>query len=82
MTKYKARFVARDSTQRPGLYYRERYSPTVRLSTLRTVLECGVRQVIKVRQMDVKTANLNAPKNEKIFWSSQKGSSGATWSVN
>ena len=64
MTKYKAR---------PCSYYRETYSPTVRLSTLRTVLECGVRQGIKFWQMDVKTAYLNAPINEETFLEQPEG---------
>ena len=42
--KYKARFVARGFTQSPGLDHHETYTPTVRLSTLRTVVACGVRQ--------------------------------------
>ena len=67
MTKYKACFAARGFTQTPSLDYHETYSPTVRLSTLRTVLACGVRQGIKFRQLDIKTAYLNAPIDEDIF---------------
>ena len=67
VTTYKARFVARGFTQTPGLDYYETYSPTVRLSTLRTVLACGVKQGIKFWQMDIKTAYLIAPIDEEIF---------------
>ena len=49
VTKYKARFVALGFTQTRGLDYHETYSPTVRLSTLRTVLACGVKHGIKFR---------------------------------
>ena len=73
VTKYKARFAARGFTQTPGLDYHETYSPTVRLSTLRTVLACGVRQGIKFQQMDIKTAYLNAPKGEEIFVEQPEG---------
>ena len=59
--KYKACFGVRGFTQTPGLDYHKTYSPTVRLSTLRTVLACGMRQSIKFRQMDIKTAYLNVP---------------------
>ena len=73
VTKYKARFVARGFTQTPGLDYHETYSPTVRLSTLRTVLACGVRQGIKFRQMDIKTAYLNAHSEEESFLEQPEG---------
>ena len=67
MTMYKALFVARGFTQTSGLDYHESYSPTVKLSTLTTGLACGMRQGIKFRQMDIKTAFLNASINEDIF---------------
>ena len=73
VTKYKALFVARVFTQTPGLDYHETYSPTVRLSTLRTVLACGVRHGIKFRQMDIKSAYLNAPIDEEIFLEQSEG---------
>ena len=73
VTKYKARFVARGFTQTPGLDYHETYSPTVRLSTLRTVFACGVRQGIKFRQMDMKSAYLIAPIDEEIFLEQPEG---------
>ena len=65
--------MARGFTQTPGLDYHETYSPTVRLSTLRTVLACDVRQGIKFRQMDIKSAYLNAPIDEEIFLEQPEG---------
>ena len=73
VTKYKAHFVAPGVTQTPGLDYHETYSPTVRLSTLRIVLACGVRQGIKFRQMDIKRAYINAPIDEEIFLEQPEG---------
>ena len=73
VTEYKACFVARGFTQTPGLDYHETYSPTVRLSTLRTMLACGVIPGIKFRQMDIKTAYLNAPIDKEIFLEQPQG---------
>ena len=69
----KARFVAPGVTQTSGLDYHEKYLPAVRLSTLRKVFACGVRQGIKFRQMDTKTAYLIAPIDAEIFLEQSKG---------
>ena len=42
VVKYKARFVARGFTQTPGIYFHDTYSPTGKLSTLRTELSWHV----------------------------------------
>ena len=60
ISKCKARCVALVFAQAPGLDYHEIYAPTARLSTLRTMLAC-VQHGVKFRQLDIKTANLNAP---------------------
>lgn len=73
VTKYKARFVARGFTQSPGLDYHETYSPTVKLSTLRTVLACGIQKGARFKQMDIKTAYLNAPLDEEILLEQPEG---------
>ena len=41
VVKYKARFVARGFTQTTGIDFNDTYSPTAKLSTLRTVLHVG-----------------------------------------
>ena len=71
--KVQGTFCGAGFTQTPGLVYHETYSPTVRLLTLRTVLACGVRQGIKFRQIDIKTAYLNAPIDEEIFQEQPEG---------
>ena len=41
--KYKALFVARGFTQTTGIDFHDTYSPTAKLTTLRSVLACGVK---------------------------------------
>ena len=43
VVKYKARIVARGFTQTPGIDFYDTYSPTAKMSTLRTVLACGMK---------------------------------------
>ena len=57
VVKYKAQFVARGFTQTPGIDFHDTYSPTAKLSTLRTVLAtCGVKLGMHFNQKDIKTA--------------------------
>ena len=51
--------MARDSTQIPGIDFHDTYSPSAKLSTLRTVLACGVELGMHFNQMEIKTAFLN-----------------------
>ena len=73
VVKFKARFVARGFTQTPGIDFHETYSPTAKLSTLRTVVACGVKLGMLFHQMDIKTAYLNAPIHEDIFMQQPQG---------
>ena len=73
VVKYKGRFVARGFTQTPGIDYHDTYSPTAKLSTLRTVLACGVKLGMHFNQMDIKTAYLNAPIQEDIYMEQPEG---------
>ena len=73
ISEYRARFVARGFSQTQGLDYFETYAPTARLSTLRTMLACGVQQGVNFRQLDIKTAYLNAPIDEEIYLEQPEG---------
>ena len=70
---YKARFVAQGFTQTPGLDFHDTYSPTAKLSTLRTVLACRVNLGMLFNQMDIKTAYMNAPLQEDIYMEQPEG---------
>jgi hypothetical protein len=42
LERYKARWVLRGFTQRPGVDYDETFSPVVKLATVRTVLSLAL----------------------------------------
>jgi hypothetical protein len=46
LSRYKARWVLRGFTQRPGIYYDETFSPVVKPATVRTVLSLWLLLVI------------------------------------
>jgi len=56
---YKARWVLRGFTQRPGVDYDETFSPVVKPATVRTVLSLALTRGWPVHQLDVKNAFLH-----------------------
>jgi hypothetical protein len=67
ITRYKARYVARGFSQVQGRDYEETYSPTVRYTTIRTILALAAQRGMSLHQMDIKTAYLNAKVDEDIY---------------
>jgi hypothetical protein len=65
--RYKARYVARGFSQIHGRDYDETYSPTVRYTTIRTILALAAQRGMNLHQMDIKTAYLNATVDEDIY---------------
>ena len=74
--KHKARYVAGGLNQKQGVDFEETYSPTARMVTLRFLVSFAVQRDRKLKQLDVKTAYLNAEVDEEIFvqqpWSAEK----------
>ncbi|MBW0482598.1 hypothetical protein O181_022313 [Austropuccinia psidii MF-1] len=64
--EYKARLCAHGFHQIPGLDYQNTFAPTGRLSSLRTLISFAAIQKYQFHQMDVQSAFLNAPLQEKI----------------
>ena len=64
IVKYKARLVARGYLQVLGIDYDETFSPVTRLETVRIVLAIAAQLGLKIHQMDVETAFLNADLEE------------------
>ena len=63
----KARYVARGFKQKQGVDYDQTYSPTVKMVSLRVLLSSAVQKEMKLKHLDIKTAYLNAGKEEKNF---------------
>ena len=71
--KYKARYVAKGFSQIKDVNYFETFSPTARMSTLRTLINISVNKNYHIHQMDVKTAFLNAEIDTEIYVDQPEG---------
>ena len=67
ITKYKARYVARGFKQKHGIDFDETYSPTIKMITVRMLLNLAVQREMKLKQLDIKTAYLNADIDDEIY---------------
>ena len=65
--RHKARYAARGFKQKRGVDYDQTYRPTVKMVTLRVLLSSAVQNEMKLKQLDIKTAYLNASIEEEIF---------------
>ncbi len=73
ISRYKARFVCKGYTQTAGVDYFETFAPVVNATSLRILLAMAARNNWDVLHMDVKTAFLNAPVDEKIYVQQPQG---------
>ena len=73
VTKHKARFVAKGYSQQQGIDYKDTYSPTTRLSTIRIILQIVANLGGIPKQMDIKTAYLNAQIEENVYMLQAEG---------
>ena len=71
--KYKARFVAKGYSQKPGTDYEETFSPTADMTSVRVVMQKAVQDNLVLHQMDVKTAYLHAPIDRDIYMEQPEG---------
>ncbi|GJW26670.1 ribonuclease H-like domain-containing protein [Tanacetum coccineum] len=67
LSRYKAHLVANDSTQLPGIYVDETFSPVVKPATIHTVLSLALSQHWPVHQLEVKNAFLHGYLSETIY---------------
>ena len=65
--KYKARLCARGDQQTSGVGYSEYFAPTVRYNTLRVLLALACYHDLKVEQLDVVSAFLDANVQETLY---------------
>ena len=73
ISRFKARFVAKGYSQVLGKDLHETYLPKTRLSTIRLLVSFSVQKGSKIRQMDIKTAYLNAPIAEEVYMKQPEG---------
>ena len=67
MSSYKARFVAKVVAQKFGEDYFGTFSPTPRLSAIRLLLNFAAQFRCPIKQLDVKTAFLDAPIDIDVY---------------
>ncbi|RVW18983.1 Retrovirus-related Pol polyprotein from transposon RE1 [Vitis vinifera] len=66
--RFKARLVAKGFNQRPGIDYKETFSPIVKLITICTVLTLVIMQGWSLRQLDVNNAFLHGHLTKKSVY--------------
>jgi hypothetical protein len=71
--RYKAQWILRGFTQRPGVDYNETFSLDVKSATVRMVFTIAVSHDWPVQQLDVKNAFLHDTLSETIFYSQPTG---------
>jgi Reverse transcriptase (RNA-dependent DNA polymerase) len=71
--RYKARLVAQDFTQIPGVDYEETYSPIVNAITLRFLISLTITENLQMRLMDVVTAYLYGSLDNDIYMKVSEG---------
>ncbi|MDR3547936.1 MAG: reverse transcriptase domain-containing protein [Candidatus Pacebacteria bacterium] len=79
VSRHKARMVVQGFHQEPHKHFdpENLYAPTLHATSLRVLLSIATQLKYKLRQIDVKTAFLNAPVKEEIYITLPKGSKNA-----
>ncbi len=71
--KYKARYVAKGYSQKPGTDYEETFSPTADMTSVRVIMQKAAQEDLVLHQMDVKTAYLHAPIDCELYIEQPEG---------
>ncbi|MBW0472312.1 hypothetical protein O181_012027 [Austropuccinia psidii MF-1] len=66
VTKYKARLCAQGFSQAFGKDYSKNFAPTINLHSLQTLIAFSVSHKLDFQQLDIHSAFLNAPLDEKV----------------
>jgi hypothetical protein len=73
LERYKASWVLRGFTQRPGVDYDDTFSPVVKSATVLTVLSLALARSWPVHQLDVKNAFLHGLLTKTVYCSQSAG---------
>lgn len=73
ISRYKARLIIREFSQREGIDYNETFSPVARFDTIRTVLSIAANEELEIAQFNVKTAFLNGVICGDIYMNQPEG---------
>jgi hypothetical protein len=71
--RFKTRLVAKGYTQKEGVDFKETFSPTLRLESLRYLISLAKLNGFQVNHLDVQTAFLNGELEEDIFMEIPEG---------
>lgn len=70
---FKARYVAKGYSQLEGIDYKETFSPTASMTSVRILIQKAAQDNLVLHQMDVKTAYLHAPMDCEIYMEQPEG---------
>ena len=67
LERRKARVVAKGFAQQPSLHFFETFAPVARLSSLRLLIALSVKFNLRINQLDIETAYLNADMDTLVY---------------